>query len=169
MQYSVPLVPQTTSMSCWAASIVMILSWRNQASFDPSLLAQNSGGTSYAHQFQHGLNPNDVYILNRYGLVVEAPRSYNMQAFYDMLARHGPLWVAGATFPQVHVRVVTGMDLARGRVHINDPWQRGMRNFRPGNRGSRYTISYGQFMNEVGGLAGTELGEPRPVYVAHMP
>ena len=58
MEYDVPLIPQTTSMSCRAASIAMILGWKNQASFDPRLIAANNGGISYLPAFDSGLDPN---------------------------------------------------------------------------------------------------------------
>jgi hypothetical protein len=171
--YDVPLIPQTTSMSCWAAGIAMIVAWKRRISIDPFMVATNPGGISYLQQFHHaGLNPNDTTILRRWGFVVEAPQSYTVAGFADLLHRYGPLWVAAAV-PGPHIRVVTGFQPATPEnnsiVAINDPWEVGMQAFRPNNRGSRYTRSYLRFTREVSRLGRSELDEPSPVYVAHLP
>jgi len=170
--YQVPLIPQTTSMSCWAAGIAMILAWRRRVQIDPVLIASNPGGVSYLAQFQSGLNPNDTTILRRWGLVTEPPQSYQTDAFGILLQRYGPLWVA-ASVPGPHIRVVTGFQpgptASDALVAINDPWEVGMQIFRWPNRGAQYTRTYLQFTREVERLARTERNEPAPVYVAHLP
>lgn len=172
VNYNVPLIPQTTSMSCWAAGIAMIVAWRNQVSIDPGQVATNPGGIPYLEQFKTGLNPNDTYILRRFGLVTEAPMCYSISGFNGLLARFGPLWVA-ASMPGAHIRVVTGvLEGVSERdtlVSINDPWEQGMRVFRMPNRGSHYTMSYAGFMGQVETLGSRELSEPSPIYVAHLP
>jgi hypothetical protein len=170
--YQVPLIPQTTSMSCWAAGIAMIVGWRRGVIVDPVAIAANPGGVSYLAQFQSGLDPNDSTILRRWGLVTEAPRSYEPDAFGELLQRYGPLWVA-ASVPGPHVRVVTGyqpgVTAANAIVGVNDPWELGMNTFQWPNRGARYTRTYLQFTTEVETLARNELNQPTPVYVAHLP
>lgn len=47
MKYDVPLIPQTSKMSCWAASIAMILGWKQKMSIPDKIIARNPGGTSY--------------------------------------------------------------------------------------------------------------------------
>jgi Papain-like cysteine protease AvrRpt2 len=170
--YNVPLVPQTTSMSCWAAGIAMILAWRRGISIDPVTIASNPGGVSYLAQFQSGLNPNDTTILRRWGLSLEAPQSYSVEGFAQLLQRYGPLWVA-ASVPGPHIRVVTGFQPATPDVNsvvaINDPWEQGMHMFRWPNRGARYTRTYLQFTRDVERLARAEMNQPAPIYVAHLP
>jgi hypothetical protein len=170
--YRVPLIPQTTSMSCWAAGIAMIVAWRRAISIDPVMIALNPGGISYLSAFATGLNPNDTGILHRWGLVTEPPQSYQPDAFGGLLQRYGPLWVA-ASVPGPHIRVVTGYQpgatAAQAIVAINDPWEDGMQVFRWPNRGAQYTRTYIQFTREVERLARSELTEPAPVYVAHLP
>ena len=41
--YSVPLVPQTSNMSCWAAGIAMILGWKRHMSIPDQIIAANPG------------------------------------------------------------------------------------------------------------------------------
>ena len=169
--YRVPLIPQTTSMSCWAAGIAMIVAWRRGISVDPVLIASNPGGVSYLAQFQSGLNPNDATILRRWGFVTEPPQSYQPDAFGALLQQYGPLWVA-ASVPGPHIRVVTGFqpgpNASTAIVAINDPWEVGMQVFRWPNRGAQYTRTYVQFTREIERLARTELNQPAPVYVAHL-
>ena len=64
MRYEVPLVAQTSDMSCWAASIAMILGWRNQQSIPDEIIARNPGGLDYMTSYINSLDPNDTYILN---------------------------------------------------------------------------------------------------------
>lgn len=157
MRYLVPLVSQTSSMSCWSASIAMILGWKNQASYSDRLLAANSGGVNYMPAFNNGLNPNDHYILERYGFQIAPSASYTRAGIHQMMKEHGPLWVATLA-PAPHVRVVTGYQ--GGVFHINDP--------SPVNRGSVYTRSFRRFFGAMENLARTELSQPNPVYIAHL-
>jgi len=172
--YHVPLIPQTTVMGCWAAGTAMILGWRDHVSIDPSTIARNPGGVPYLSQLKTGLDPNDVYILRRWGLVVRPPQSYTVEGFAQLLEQHGPLWVA-ARLPTIpaHIRVVTGMEVdpnpTVARVYINDPWEQGMLVFRWPNRGARYSRTYAQFVAQTEDLARAEMREPAPVYVAHLP
>jgi hypothetical protein len=170
--YPVPLIPQSTNMSCWAAGIAMILAWRGQMSIDPSTIAANQGGTSYLPQMHSGLDANDTAILRRWGFVTEPPQSYTPEGFANLLVRHGPLWVAAAV-PGPHIRVVSGIMLGptaeNTAVWINDPWEVGMRRFRMPNHGSQYFRTYLQFTTEAETLARREVNEPAPVYVAHLP
>jgi len=157
MKYDVPLIPQGTSMGCWAASIAMILSWKNQASFSPAMIAFNPGGMNYTPSLASGLDPNDRYILERNGFALEPPQCYMLSAVQNLIDDHGPLWVASAV-PSPHIRVVTGYQ--GGALYINDPW--------PVNQGRRYTRSFETFFGEMESLGADELGEPAPVYVAYL-
>lgn len=73
MNYDVPLFPQTAGMSCWAASIAMILGWKNQVCISDVTIAGNHGGTNYLPSMQSGLDPNDRYILRRNGFRLDDP------------------------------------------------------------------------------------------------
>lgn len=155
MEYDVPLIPQTTSMSCRAASIAMILGWKNQASFDPRLIAANNGGISYLPAFDSGLDPNDRYILERNGFELDAPKCYTLTSVQHLLEECGPLWVASAA-PAPHIRVVSGYE--GQTLFINDPG--------PVGRGSQYTSSFNDFFGKMEKLGAQELKQRAPVYVA---
>lgn len=167
IQYDVELVPQQTGMSCWAAGAAMLVGWRDRVSIDPSEIAR---GVGYWSAYQNGLNANDTTMLSYWGLAYEAPQTYTVQGFVDLLARYGPLWVATHEGGP-HIRVVAGISgdgTPDGTVlTIYDPWQRGMRNFRMPNPGSTYTETYTEFVRKQHELAGREMSEPAPIYVAH--
>lgn len=158
MRYDVPLIPQSTKMSCWAASIAMILSWRDKASYNPETIARNPGGLDYMPSYTTGgLDPNDTYILRINGFDVLPPQCYTVGAIQSLLEHCGPLWVASWA-PGPHIRVVRGLV---GKVaYINDPW--------PVNQGARYTRPFETFFGEMEELGGRELKEVNPVYVAHL-
>lgn len=157
MQYDVPLIPQTTSMSCWAASLAMILGWKNHATFDPKLIAANRGGTSYLPQFDNGLDPNDRYILERNGFELDAPQCYSLDSVKRKIDTFGPLWVASAA-PAPHIRVVRGY--AGQTLYINDP--------APVGQGSKYVKSFNEFFGQMETLGAQELSQHYPVYVAWL-
>jgi len=157
MKYNVPLIAQVDTMSCWAASIAMILGWRNGQSVSQTAVGLNIGGPSYMPNFKTGLNPNDRYILERNGFTLDAPQCYSPELIESMLQYNGPLWVATAV-PFAHIRVVTG--LHNGVIHVNDPL--------PVNRGATYVRSFSQFFGAMETLGAKEMGEPAPVYVAYL-
>lgn len=177
MRYQVPLFPQTQPMSCWAASIAMILGWRDNACYSDFIIAQNNGGTSYVPNMQNGLLPSDVYMLHRNGFEVESPQCYNPEGIYSLLAQYGPLWFAAnvpltGNHPDPHIRVIAGMANVHGNntlVYINDPWEKGMNAFRPGNRGSKYSMPFSAMMGQNEDLGTVELSENAPIYVAYLP
>jgi len=157
MIYDVPLVAQTSSMSCWAASIGMILGWRDSASYSDEMIARNPGGTSYMTSYQQGLDPNDKKILRANGFEVEPPMCYTVRGIMDLLRAYGPLWVA-TWAPGPHIRVVRGM--TGSTVHVNDPW--------PVNQGRQYNQPFTQFFGSMENLGARELNEKAPVYVASL-
>jgi hypothetical protein len=169
---NLPLIPQTTDMSCWAAGIAMIRGWRDHVSIDPKMIATNPGGIPYLTQFKTGLNPNDTYILRRSGLVPEAPPCYSVAGFSRLVQRYGPPWVASAV-PGPHIRAVTGVLVGataeKTTVSVNDPWEQGMRVFRRPNRGFHCDVNYTNFATRYETLGRRESSEPAPIYIAHLP
>lgn len=155
--YDVPLVPQSTNMSCWAASIAMILGWKNQQCIADVTIAANHGGTSYLPSMASGLDPNDRYILERNGFELDAPQCYTLAGIRTLLESRGPLWVASAV-PSAHIRVIRGYDGAR--LFVNDP--------APVNVGAQYTRGFREVFEKMENLGRRERNETAPVYVAYL-
>jgi N-acetylmuramoyl-L-alanine amidase len=135
--HEVPLVPQLTGMSCWAAAAAMIVGWRDCIDVRPEEVARGAGAWA---EYRDGLDPRDVEVLARtFALAVETPRTYSVSALRRMLERHGPLWV-GAGPTGLHVIVVAGMygdGTPEGTfVRVLDPW--------PIGRGERYAITFAE-------------------------
>lgn len=133
----VPLLPQLTGMSCWAAAAAMIVSWRDRIAINPQEMAAGIGQWT---AYRDGLHPRDVTALaNRWGLFIEPTLYWSVSALRHMLVTKGPLWMGEAS-PGLHSIVVTGMygdGTPEGSfVRINDPW--------PVGQGERYVISFRQ-------------------------
>jgi hypothetical protein len=153
----VELINQPNGMTCWAASAAMVVGWRDQVSIDPTAIVAGTGNWA---AYTAGLNPADVPTLaNAWGLTMEAPACYSVDAIQNMLQSEGPLWIA-ASVPGLHAIVVTGMYSTDGTldntfVRINDPWDRDPGT--PGNpgayldthdQGSQYILTLQQFQQE---------------------
>src|SRR6185503_3007100 len=55
--WEVPLVPQVTGMSCWAAAAAMLIGWRDCVHVDPEAVAQACGRWA---EYRDGLEVSDV-------------------------------------------------------------------------------------------------------------
>jgi hypothetical protein len=165
--FDVPLVPQQTGYSCWAAGAAMLVAWRDDMSVDPSAIA---AATGYWQQYKEGLQAEDTTMFKAWGLVPEPAQTYTVERFRNLIERYGPLWLASAE-PGPHIRVVRGIegDGSPGgtRLHILDPWEPGMSEFHLPNAGGSYTETYEQFEAKQAALARTE-SNVQGVYVAHI-
>jgi N-acetylmuramoyl-L-alanine amidase len=132
--HEVPLVPQVTGMSCWAAAAAMIIGWRDCIDIDPEELARASGRWK---EYRDGLVPEDVETLaSAWELEIEREASLVCEDLHRLLAENGPLWMGEAS-PGLHVVVVAGLygdgTLDGTWARIADPW--------PVGRGERYVLS----------------------------
>ncbi|HKE18652.1 MAG TPA: papain-like cysteine protease family protein [Kofleriaceae bacterium] len=140
--HEVPLVPQLTGMSCWAAAAAMIVGWRECIDVRPDEVAAGLGRWD---AYRRGLEPGDVDELARvFHLLIEPPRTYSVDQLRGLLERFGPLWVGEAT-PGLHVVVVAGLH-GDGTpdatwVRIADPWPIGV--------GERYSISFRELASNL--------------------
>lgn len=142
--YDVPLIPQQTGMSCWAAGAAMLVFWRDQVSFDVSEVVRDN---SYWSEYAHGLPIEDTSIFDVFGMIEEPSQPpYSVAEIQELLELYGPLWVTGMPG---HVRVVTGLvgdGTPEGTmVLINDPWDIDMEGFDLSNQGSQYAMTFSQF------------------------
>lgn len=132
--HEVPLVPQVTGMSCWAAGAAMLIGWRDSIPVDPGEVARAAGRWQ---EYRDGLEPEGVAsFAQTWGLKVREFGSLTAPLLRDLLVEHGPLWVGEAS-PGLHVVVVAGM-VGDGsddgtQLRIVDPW--------PVGRGERYRLS----------------------------
>lgn len=137
----VQLVPQPTSMSCWAAAASMVVGWREQMSINPAEIARGSGFWS---AYANGLFPsNRDDLANAWGLVKEPPQNYTVEGWRTLIENNGPLWV-GVAVPSGHAVVVHGIygdGTTEGTyVRVKDPW--------PVNQGSEYVRRLSDFVTE---------------------
>lgn len=161
MNYEVPLYAQSQGMSCWGASIAMILAWSSGGSYTDLEIAQNVGGINYEPNMfpGGGLDPNDTYMLNRNGFEIAPRQSFSTTFIKSLLLQYGPLWVATKT-PGVgpHIRVITG--LTGSQLRINDPW--------PVGKGKKYKKSFKRFFSQMEELATEESNQSAPNYLAYL-
>src|SRR5690349_14609611 len=135
--HEVPLVPQVTGMSCWAAGAAMLIGWRDAIPVDPEEVARAAGRWQ---EYRDGLEPSDVdSFATTWGLRVERSGELTAARIEQLLVDHGPIWIGEAS-PGLHVIVVSGMvgdgTDAGTELRIVDPW--------PVGRGERYRLTIGQ-------------------------
>ncbi len=162
--HAVPLIPQPTQTTCWAASTAM-MTRSNVASViartPPAMLASDGGLANWSDTDQ--ALPRGQAYAQIHGLRCNPPQSYMISAMRAMLQR-GPLmfdmlWdVTRYLTPNAaapgrflgspgHMIVVIGI---RGdndptgtgtTLRINDPWEP--------NRGGTYSVGFAKWMREV--------------------
>jgi hypothetical protein len=158
--YNVPLIPQPTKVSCWAASMAMLVSWSRKDTKDAENIVREAGLSlhqSYGWDqleaakkhfgFQDiAMDPSPYY-----------PLIFPPEQWYQWLKQYGPLWISTKGGP-IHAVIVHGIigDLTpQGTtLEILDPWDINERfdndpaYFNPPNKGSAYSKSYMNFASE---------------------
>lgn len=117
----VPLVPQPTSVSCWVASLTMVISYRDRTSYDPAYVAQAAGMDVHTGYGWNSIR-NAVWT---WGLVEAGPVSATPETWANMLHNWGPIWIVEVGNPY-HAVVVIGI-MGDGTpentwVLVNNPW-----------------------------------------------
>ncbi len=135
----VQLVAQPTPLSCWAASMAMVIGWRDQVSMSPESIAAQCGRD--INNVLPWAEHDDLGV--EMGLTVQPPMNYTPEGFWNLLEREGPIWVGKSTGNETgntHIVVVAGMLEQGGTYHVRvlDPW----------NGGSRYVRDYATFASE---------------------
>ena len=122
IDHNVNLVPQPTRVSCWAAALTMVVSYRDSASYSPATIAS-----------QAGMNLNAGYgwprirrAVSTWGLSQTAPMSAYPSYWADLLRTYGPLWIVKVGAPY-HAVVLGGMHGTGSpdatEVTIYNPWR----------------------------------------------
>jgi hypothetical protein len=122
--YEVPgmtLIPQTFRMSCWYASALMLVQWRQdqaQASLAWLVPPDLDAECQRIRDADTGLqNAQILPMAKRVGLQSVPPSSPSVEALHDWLRSYGPLWVNGKT----HIVVIAGIDTEALTVKVYDP------------------------------------------------
>lgn len=106
-----PMTYQTSPMSCWAAAASMVVGWRDQQSIPDSVIAEKVGVFDAFNKGLYGRQRG--YVADAWNLMAEAPASYTIEAWRDILASNGPLYIDQALSTGGgsggHVRVLVGM------------------------------------------------------------
>lgn len=147
----VPLYTQTSNASCWAAAAAMIVSWRDQVSISDASIASH---VPVFNAYKRGLFPSERRPLaDAWNLVAEPPASYTIQAWRQMLASSGPIYIDMNWSPGAggHARVLVGMtssgapDGSDTLMYMHDPW--------PGTAG-RIKLPFNEFLRLYEGRVG---------------
>jgi hypothetical protein len=155
----VSLIPQSKSMSCWAAASAMLLGWKRSMSIAEYNVALEAGANC-VNAFNQNLGVSSAEIVNLARTLkfeTEAPKNFSTQGWHDLLKEHGPLWVGTAIFDQQyvfrHVRVVRGIQgdgSSSTELLILDP--------SPIGSGREYRTSVAQFALELEEIARQDIG-----------
>jgi hypothetical protein len=173
--YQVPLIPQPDKLSCWAASMAMLLSYKRNASFTPQSLARQVSRdlrTSYSwsmlEQVKNYFGFRDIALPSNTSLYL-SPKQWS-----QWLSTYGPLWVTVVGNPS-HAIIVHGLrgDCTPGRTSINvlNPWNTNTRftsdpvDFYPSNSGLAYTQSFNNFAANFGLLGLSNYSSWRVLYL----
>lgn len=176
LSYPVDLIPQPDKLSCWAASMAMLLVYRrNKVSLTPEFLAREVGRslrTSYSwdmlkavrqhYQFKEVSLPSNLSF-------VPPPADW-----HQWLEQFGPLWVTVAGNPS-HAIVVHGIsgDLTPAGTHIRllNPWDDRVKfdddpiDFHPANQGHADTYRFEEFARLFGTMGLSDYGHWRVLYL----
>ncbi len=165
MLHNVPLFGQKYPMSCWAASMRMILAYRGRFVADDDAIA---APTLSAPALRGGLMPDDDRPLRHWGFAMEPAQTYTETGIAAMVQRYGPLWIAcdvrtpGYSRASPHIRVIRGVrDMQTPFALVfNDPWPVGF--------GEQYDETYAETVRKNELLGSGEMGYAAPIYVAYL-
>jgi N-acetylmuramoyl-L-alanine amidase len=172
--YDVALVAQPDKLSCWAASMAMLVGYYRGQSIPAESLARDVGRslrTSYGWDLLEA-------VKRHYGLTaISLPSNLSLAPrpaeWHQWLRDYGPLWVTTTGRPS-HAIIVRGIegDLTEGgtTLHILNPWDTTERfsadpiDFSPANHGRAYTRPFRDFAGDFGNLGLANYGEWRVLY-----
>jgi ABC-type bacteriocin/lantibiotic exporter with double-glycine peptidase domain len=152
ISFDVPLIIQPTPVSCWAASLAMVVSFRDSAMYAVEDIASEAGMDVFSgYKWAQIQNAVSKWSLKQEGSEC-APPSF----WAGLLRTFGPLWVVEIGAP-THAVVVTGMQgdgtPENTTVVINNP--------APANAGGAQQKSFLDFENEF------ELGVRANAMIVH--
>jgi len=145
VHYQVELIPQPNPVSCWAASLAMVASYRDAMSYPPDAIASRAGmdiALSYGW-------PDIEKAVTTWDLRETGPASAMPSEWARLLQNNGPIWIVEVGAPY-HAVVLTGIEgdgtADSTTVTINNPW--------PPAQGAYETKTFRDFDTEFGLGAG---------------
>jgi hypothetical protein len=154
----VPAVKQSKNFDCWAVVTTILISWREQISYDVHTIMERLG-SEYLKMYEDdtGLPTNKVneWILVS-GLVKEEPQCYSQSKIRDILKEFGPVVFTTAQDENglhlMHARIITGMQNkgpnANGDCTISDTDATEISGLDPIN-GHTFTLPYYTFGEQL--------------------
>ena len=145
IRYTVPLIPQPTRVSCWAAALAMVINHRDGTTKTPAQVAAKAG-----MDLTTGYGWSSIQAaVSAWSLSTTPPVSALPTYWNDLLIANGPLWIVEVGAPY-HAVVVYGMygtgDYDSTEVWIRNPW--------PPNVGATEYKTFEDFDREFGLGAG---------------
>jgi hypothetical protein len=142
IEYQVELISQPTDVSCWAAGLAMVVSFRDQASYTAEQIALRAN-----MDINKGYGWNDIRsAVSTWQLNEEGPMSAMPSYWAGLLQTSGPIWVVEVGNPGAHAVVLIGMhgdNTPEGTsVTLNNPW--------PPNQGKTEEKTFLDFDAEFG-------------------
>lgn len=179
LHYPVYLIPQPDKLSCWAASMAMVLSYRRQQSVTPESLAAEVGRslrTSYTWDMLRAVRQR--FLFKEVSLPSNMSFVPPPSDWYRWLSQSGPLWVTVAGAPS-HAVVVSGIsgDLTSTDtyIHVLNPWDYKAHfnadpvDFRPANQGREETFRFEEFAAMFVNMELANYGDWRVLYLDPIP
>jgi hypothetical protein len=180
ISYDVPVIPQPDKLSCWAASMAMMVGYSRKISISPETLAEEVGRslrTCYDWDMLESVR--DHFGFQTIELPSNASLYLSPEQWRDWLASFGPLWVTTVGAP-THAIVVKGIsgDLTpeNTQISIDNPWNVQTAfsddeiDFDPANDGLEETKSFADFAADFGNIDQADYGSWRVLYLpAAMP
>lgn len=174
--YDVPLVAQSNKLSCWAASMAMLVSHRTGTSTTDQLIAQEAGiSIEQSYSWDHLES-----VKNHFGFkvvpILSSGSKPTAKQWYDWLVEYGPLWITIQGGP-THAVVVYGIegDISNNNaiLYIRNPWNTSQAfdndelHFNPENTGFSDQLSISEINEEfeIGDLHDLQFSNWRILYL----
>jgi hypothetical protein len=150
--YHVELVFQHTSHSCWSAALAMLLG--TKACMLPGMATASYYSPGILNDTEKPRPENTQKFADSYGLKLLHAQSWEASALANIMNTNGPLMIdmgwdvnsyVKGKGTSSHFMIIAGIrgdgTNAGTTIRIYDPW--------PVNKGSKYSLTYGPFMQKI--------------------
>jgi hypothetical protein len=165
MMYAVPRFGQKYNMSCWAASMRMILAWNGVKVENDDAIARPTGDL---FSLTSGLNPENGEPLKHWGFTLEPPQTYTEDGLKALVLMHGPLWIACDVSTPPYSRATPHVRVIRGLRDLQSPLALAINDPGPVGVGTQYDETYSEMVRKNERLGAGESRFRTPIYVAYL-